>query len=236
MLLHRNAQVRAHRMTRLPLIVFDVNETLLDLQRWGRRSSASVAPSETSALASPILSCIPLTATFRIGRVDRQCTMHSLSSFEDLALIGGDCDGVATAGSHRRRRLSSSRSALVGPARQSGWYIVETSPHRAYHIARNLWCARGACRIAGQRPAEFPLYVMWPALPTPALRQGTPQTHCRNCGSQSAHQSLITDVYRPCLLPLRAPLRDRRNSSGRKSAPRLLKSDIRTYDFVQIVW
>jgi hypothetical protein len=42
---------------------------------------------------------------------------------------------------------------------------------------------------------------MWPASPTPALRQGTPQTHTRNCGNQSAHQSLITDVYRPCLLP-----------------------------------
>jgi hypothetical protein len=45
------------------------------------------------------------------------------------------------------------------------------------------------------------LHAMWPASPTPALRQGTPRTHTRNCGNQPAHQSLITDVYRPCLLP-----------------------------------
>lgn len=31
--------------------------------------------------------------------------------------------------------------------------------------------------------------------PTPAVRQGTPRTHTRNCGSQPAHQSLITDVH-----------------------------------------
>jgi hypothetical protein len=48
---------------------------------------------------------------------------------------------------------------------------------------------------------ELPSYAMWPASPTPALRQGTPRTHTRNCGNQPAHQSLITDVYRPCLLP-----------------------------------
>jgi hypothetical protein len=68
---------------------------------------------------------------------------------------------------------------------------------------------------------------MWPALPTPALRQGTPQTHTRNCGNQSTHQSLITDVYRPCLLPYALILHDPRNDSGRKNSPRLLKTDIR---------
>jgi hypothetical protein len=45
------------------------------------------------------------------------------------------------------------------------------------------------------------MHVMWPASPTPDLRQGTPRTYNRNCGSQPAHQSLITDVYKPCLLP-----------------------------------
>jgi hypothetical protein len=41
------------------------------------------------------------------------------------------------------------------------------------------------------------MHVMWPASPTPDLRQGTPRTYNRNCGSQPAHQSLITDVYSP---------------------------------------
>ena len=60
-----------------------------------------------------------------------------------------------------------------------------------------------ACKGGGGATAEeLPLYAMWPALlPTPALRPGTPRTHNRNCGSQPAYQSLITDVYRPCLLP-----------------------------------
>ena len=35
----------------------------------------------------------------------------------------------------------------------------------------------------------------------PALRQGTPQTHIRNCGNQLVHRSLITDVYRSLLRP-----------------------------------
>ena len=60
-----------------------------------------------------------------------------------------------------------------------------------------------ACKGGGRATAEeLPLYAMWPALlPTPALRPGTPRTHNRNCGSQPAYQSLITDVYRPCPLP-----------------------------------
>jgi hypothetical protein len=38
--------------------------------------------------------------------------------------------------------------------------------------------------------------------PTPAVRQGRPQTDTRKCGSQPAHQSLITDVLQvpPLLL------------------------------------
>lgn len=60
------------------------------------------------------------------------------------------------------------------------------------------------------------MYVMWPALPTPALRQGTPQTHTRNCGNQSAHQSLITDVCRPCLLPYALILMGHRKTAEEK--------------------
>ena len=38
-------------------------------------------------------------------------------------------------------------------------------------------------------------------MPTPAVRQGQPRTHTRECGSQPAHQSLITDVLQVPLLP-----------------------------------
>ena len=48
---------------------------------------------------------------------------------------------------------------------------------------------------------EFPSCVMWPALPAPALRLGTPRPHTRDCGRRPAHQGLITDAYRSCLLP-----------------------------------
>jgi len=62
----------------------------------------------------------------------------------------------------------------------------------------NAFARKGGGRSTAE---ELPVYVMWPASPTPALRLGTPRTHIRNCGGQPAHQSLITDVYRPCLLP-----------------------------------
>jgi hypothetical protein len=39
--------------------------------------------------------------------------------------------------------------------------------------------------------------------PTPAVRWGQPRTHTRNCGTQSAHQSLITDVLQVPLPPVR---------------------------------
>jgi hypothetical protein len=67
---------------------------------------------------------------------------------------------------------------------------------------------------------------MWPASPTPDLRQGTPRTHTRNCGSQPAHQSLITDVYRSRLLPC-APTIKATADRGERNAPATLKADIR---------
>ncbi len=42
---------------------------------------------------------------------------------------------------------------------------------------------------------ECPLTALWPASPTPAVRQEQPRTHNRECGSQPAYQSLITDVF-----------------------------------------
>ena len=53
-----------------PLIVFDVNETLLDLQTMEPFFSASLATSRPCACGSPISSCIPRpspwpAATFR---------------------------------------------------------------------------------------------------------------------------------------------------------------------------
>lgn len=39
--------------------------------------------------------------------------------------------------------------------------------------------------------------------PTPVVRSGQPRTHTRNCGIQSAHQSLITDVLQVPLPPVR---------------------------------
>jgi hypothetical protein len=47
----------------------------------------------------------------------------------------------------------------------------------------------GAEPTAGKLPAK-----LWAATPTPAIRQGTSRTNTRTCGSQPAHQSLITDV------------------------------------------
>jgi hypothetical protein len=67
------------------------------------------------------------------------------------------------------------------------------------------------------------------------LRQGTPRTHTRNCGKQPAHQSLITDVHRPCLPVTRLVLIRHRKNSGRKSSSHTLKSNIKACDFEQIV-
>jgi hypothetical protein len=54
----------------------------------------------------------------------------------------------------------------------------------------------------GATAEELPSGALWPVfLPTPAVRQGTPRTHIRNCGNQPAYQSLITDVYKSRLLP-----------------------------------
>jgi hypothetical protein len=39
--------------------------------------------------------------------------------------------------------------------------------------------------------------------PTPVVRSGQPRTYTRNCGIQSAHQSLITDVLQVPLPPVR---------------------------------
>jgi hypothetical protein len=46
-------------MAALPLIVFDVNETLLDLEAMEPLSSASSAKRAPCAYGSPISSCIP---------------------------------------------------------------------------------------------------------------------------------------------------------------------------------
>jgi hypothetical protein len=53
----------------------------------------------------------------------------------------------------------------------------------------------------GTTAEEHPSGALWPVLPMPAVRQGTPRTHIRNCGNQPAYQSLITDVYKSCPLP-----------------------------------
>ena len=46
---------------------------------------------------------------------------------------------------------------------------------------------------AGQRQGTS-VRALWPARPTPAVRQEQPRTHNRECGIQPAYQSLITDV------------------------------------------
>jgi hypothetical protein len=62
--------------------------------------------------------------------------------------------------------------------------------------------------------------------PTPVVRSGQPRTHTRKCGSQPAHQSLITDVLQVPSPPLRdhlpVPL-----PSGCVRATRYLTADIR---------
>ncbi|MHC2303191.1 hypothetical protein ACVJBD_007458 [Rhizobium mongolense] len=46
----------------------------------------------------------------------------------------------------------------------------------------------------GTTAGECPFTALWPARATPAVRQEQPRTHNRECGSQPAYQSLITDV------------------------------------------
>lgn len=46
----------------------------------------------------------------------------------------------------------------------------------------------------GTTAGECPCIALWPARPTPAVRQEQPRTQNRECGIQPAHQSLITDV------------------------------------------
>jgi transposase len=70
----------------------------------------------------------------------------------------------------------------------------------------------------GSTAGELPSDVLWPTLSTPEVRQGKPRTHIRECGSQSAHQSLITDVLRtrlhPCAIILNAARRANDEARG----------------------
>ena len=70
---------------------------------------------------------------------------------------------------------------------------------------RNI--TRAAVR-AGLRQGNSRLDYVADLRSTPALRQGQPQTHKRTCGSRSANQSLITDVFRsrplPCTIKIRS--------------------------------
>ena len=51
----------------------------------------------------------------------------------------------------------------------------------------------------GATAGELPPDTTWPASVDARIKTGQPRTHTRECGSQPAHQSLITDVFGPRL-------------------------------------
>jgi hypothetical protein len=82
----------------------------------------------------------------------------------------------------------------------------------------------------GAAAEELPSDALWPVLsPTPAVRQGTPRTETRKCGNQPAHQSLITDVYSPRLLPYAPNQIGTPRRADENMRQHLLKPDIRAF-------
>ena len=57
--------------------------------------------------------------------VDRQCTMHPLSSCEAPAQIGGACDGIATIGYIRARGYDGPFGQFYAKAGERGWWQEE---------------------------------------------------------------------------------------------------------------
>jgi DNA-binding GntR family transcriptional regulator len=70
-----------------------------------------------------------------------------------------------------------------------GFRLNETGSH-----ASRAWAGRSTA-------GELPSHALWPTSSTTAVRQGKPRTHNRECGTQPAHQSLITDLLRTRLHP-----------------------------------
>ncbi len=69
--------------------------------------------------------------------------------------------------------------------------------------------------------------------PTPAVRQEQTRTHNRKCGSQPAHQSLITDVLQfrlhPCAINIMNSRSPPRSGSAGYSTCQTLTADIRAF-------
>ncbi|OWK25407.1 hypothetical protein AJ87_10565 [Rhizobium yanglingense] len=69
--------------------------------------------------------------------------------------------------------------------------------------------------------------ALWPASTDARSKIGTARTHNRECGSQPAHQSLITDVLQfrlhPCAIIHEGTVRE----SGSFLMPKALTTDIR---------
>ena len=94
---------------------------------------------------------------------------------------------------NQRNDLKDARNKdAVGPLHPTS----SEQPPRINQLT-TLSCIDGGEATAGELPPD----ALWPVIgPTPAVRQGRPQTNTRSCGIQPAHQSLITDVSRLRLL------------------------------------
>jgi hypothetical protein len=98
------------------------------------------------------------------------------------------------------------------------------SAQRNHAHGAKLAYRRGRSRRQGNSRLSY-----GPATPTPAIRQGTSRTNTRTCGSQPAHQSLITDV----LQAPPPPVCDGMVRSPERTVQRALAGSQRTSELMQ---
>jgi len=101
------------------------------------------------------------------------------------------CDALAAARAIEKLADCGPLSHEIATARSSG--AQEHQISLFFEVPSNQSCSSEGETTAG----EFPKPIMWPIVrSTPDVRPGQPQTKKRKCGSQPAHQSLFTDVFR----------------------------------------